>query len=473
MSNKTRLHIFTLNDISYCVNCETYEMLIIPRELIPLCEVYAQRDVIPKQDKSLLKQFLDFIRVNERIFKMTATVIPNSTKMPIFSFCPAHQCNFECRYCFARKEATVQYNQKAISLRIVDLIFDYMLKKFPDFNKFRLEFVSGGEPLMNFASIKHACNLSRNLFESSGKEFMIQLVTNGTMLTWDILEFLQQHPVSIGISFEGTEANQNYLRIMKNHENSYEAVKFRILEIINSERYHNLAKGIWIISIVTSYCTSLVEIVESNIALGIHSMEMRIARGPENNELFMNYGNIAHFKTLYLDLFAYLELNIKQNNLKPLLMILNNYDFFGKIIKRIICKEHVLFRCGAGVSKFAFSADGDIYPCDSFVGEKEFLMGKVTEPQDILTSTPFIFADINHRNPCSLCKFRYLCAGDCYYNSYVNNQDIYNSDTAFCIFMQFICDLSFKFVGVLQTQDGIDIDQLSKYLKKRDMINHF
>lgn len=57
-----------------------------------------------------------------------------------------------------------------------------------------------------------------------------------------------------------------------------------------------------------------------------------------------------------------------------LLLILNDNDYFGKIIKRIILKEAYAFRCKAGRSKITVCPNGDIYPCDSFVGKEDYFI---------------------------------------------------------------------------------------------------
>ncbi len=44
---------------------------------------------------------------------------------------------------------------------------------------------------------------------------------------------------------------------------------------------------------------------------------------------------------------------------------------------RLITKNKIVYRCQAGKNKFSITADGDIYPCDSFVGMKGMKIGNV------------------------------------------------------------------------------------------------
>ena len=455
-----------MNGRYYGFNCMTYKFLEIPDALKNITQEYLLNNQLYSFDKDQVKNFLDFFQMHRCFFLGNIDITVNKPKMPIFSFCPVHNCNFTCRYCFAKESN--YYDHQIISADTVSSVFYYMLSRFKEYDDFRLEFVSGGEPLLNFHAIKHACLLAEKL-RAENKNIRVFLVTNGSLLTDDILSFLEKHNVYLGISFEGTEDYQNYLRQMKSGNKSYDCVAPIIKKIKHNHQLTNLNNNLWIISVITSYCSSLEEIIEAHLKLGIQSAELRIARGNEESKLFLNHDNVDYFKSLYQKLFHYLSINLLNNRFKPLFLILNNYDTFGKLVKRLICGDHVLYRCGAGATKLAFAANGDIYPCDSFAGHTNYRLGNA---KDVYHAEYFSREDIRNREPCSHCEFRFLCGGDCYYNSFVNRKDPQNCNTAYCLLMKELCDLAVKLV-ILLKNDQYKFTQIQRHLIMRDYINNY
>lgn len=461
-----KIYIFDFNKEWYLFNCITYNFLRIPDDLTTSVIYYVRQNRIAPGDNIAIKNLIDFLRVNREFFNCKVDIHENSPKMPIFSFCPAHNCNFKCRYCFAKNEKV--YSDTKISQKMVDAVFDYMLSRFNQYNAFRLEFVSGGEPLLNFEAVKHACNLSHNL-KKNGIEINILLVTNASLLTDDILEFFESNNVFLGISFDGTEKYQNSMRLMKNGDESYSIVAEKINRIKSSKKLVNTRNNLWIISVITSCCDSLVDIIKNLLCMGVKSAELRVARGNEEEGLFLNAQNIDHFIKIYDELCLYIIENIKKDIYDPLLLILNNYDTLGKLIKRLMCGNHVLYRCNAGVFKFAFTATGDIYPCDSFVGLKEFKIGNImdNERRDSAVREP-----VSARNQCDSCYFEYICGGDCYYNSFVNNKDTKINGTAYCLFMKELCAMSIKILFVLK-DNSKKYKEIKHHLMMRDYFNNY
>lgn len=465
---KNKIHFINYGNEYYIFNCITYKFLRVPHNLQLMMDFYINNSRINSKDKALIKEFLDFLYIHKDFFSLKIDVYEVPPKMPIFSFCPTHNCNFQCKYCFSKN--AIKYDGVTITTDIIDAVFKYMRASYNNYNSFRLEFVSGGEPLLNFDAIKYACVLADEL-KIKGININIFLVTNASLLTSEILKFLEDHNVSLGITFEGTEKSQNFLRSMKNGEKSYPIVLKNIKYIKATESLFNIRKNLWIISIITSYCTSLVDIVESCLELEINSAELRVARGDQNDELFLNSTNLSHFVNLYLELNEYILKNIQNNNYRPLYLILNNYDTWGKLIKRIICQEMVIYRCNAGVNKFAFAANGDIYPCDSFVGDENYKLGNVYENVKLRYKIS-IRKNVEQRSPCSECKYKYICGGDCYYNSIINNNDVQKSNTAYCSLMKELCSLAINMVLFLK-KDEQKYNEIKRYLNMRDYFNRY
>ena len=137
--------------------------------------------------------------------------------------------------------------------------------------------------------------------------------------------------------------------------------------------------------------------------------------------------------------FAKWLLKTLDEGIEYLLLILNDNDYFGKIIKRIILKEAYMYRCKAGRSKITICPNGDVYPCDSFVGNENYLLGNINtsfNPRSVC------FHDVNHRNPCSDCSIKYLCGGDCYYNSMLHTGNHNAPDKKMCEIFIGLCNIA-------------------------------
>lgn len=55
-------------------------------------------------------------------------------------------------------------------------------------------------------------------------------------------------------------------------------------------------------------------------------------------------------------------------------MLSNDNDYLGKILRRIILRRIVTHRCQAGKNKVSITANGQLFPCDSFVGKMNFVL---------------------------------------------------------------------------------------------------
>lgn len=92
-------------------------------------------------------------------------------------------------------------------------------------------------------------------------------------------------------------------------------------------------------------------------------------------QLTINSNNLEKIKRLYNELFEFFIENIKDGNIEHLKMIINDNDHFEKIIRRLIIRTVVSNRCQAGKNKVSLTANGKLYPCDSFVGNESFVIG--------------------------------------------------------------------------------------------------
>lgn len=117
-----------------------------------------------------------------------------------------YTCNFKCIYCYSaagRSNEQVDFNK-------IKAVLDYLFcsgKK--QTTPYIINFSGGGEPLMSFTLIKRTVEYVEQINKDGKYKYNIGLVTNGSLITPDIIDFLQEHKVDMAVSFEILERLQN------------------------------------------------------------------------------------------------------------------------------------------------------------------------------------------------------------------------------------------------------------------------
>ena len=348
------------------------------------------------------------------------------------SFPSVHSCNLACKYCFAKSGTNYTGSNSRMNEEVVDQIIKKCCNNyFKNSNILKIDFVSGGEPLLNFDLIYYLIKNKNHYEKIYNKQIEIFLCTNATLLTRDIIEILNSNNIDFGISLDGYKKINDQHRIYHNGTSTYDDVVSKISHIVRSTDYSSQTKNFWVLGVITSKTDSIVQILKHYRELGIKNVQLKICRLEKDNELSLKEDNINHFINLYVELTKFIKAEAKNNNLDYLMMILNDNDYYGKILKRLLIRDISTRRCSVGRSKLSFAANGDIYPCDSFVGMPDYKIGNVFDEQTS-NSNRLTEVNVNISPQCQTCDIRYICGGDCYYNSLLVNKDILVPDKLIC-----------------------------------------
>lgn len=98
------------------------------------------------------------------------------------------------------------------------LYYDY----FKEYQLIRFDFVSGGEPLLNFNIIKKLKLLLDRYNAECSKSSFIWMCSNAYLLNDEILEYLEKNKIGLGISFEGGKEYHDELRALENAQGTYD-----------------------------------------------------------------------------------------------------------------------------------------------------------------------------------------------------------------------------------------------------------
>lgn len=329
------------------------------------------------------------------------------TATSLFIFVVTNACNMSCVYCQAQSEkGTIRGN---MSFETAEKAVDIVLECPSD--SISIEF-QGGEPLINFETIKHIIEYTNQ--KNTSKHIDFNLVSNLTLLTEENADYLTKHHVRISVSLDGDELLHNMNR------------KYRV----GGGTYQDALKGIKLIckygaapgAIQTTTRNSLSrykEIIDAYVELGFRSIILRpLTPLGYANETWKEIGYTEdEFMEFYNNSLNYiLELNCKGIKFREgHAQIMLEKMFNGISVNYMELRSP----CGAGVGQMAFYYNGNVYTCDegrmlSEMGNDIFKMGNVYDSS---------YGDLIESTACkAVCSASFLeslpSCSDCVYNPY-------------------------------------------------------
>ena len=137
-----------------------------------------------------------------------------------------YTCNFKCIYCYSaagRSQEEVKFDDiKAV----VDYLFNPSRKQK---SPYIINFSGGGEPLISFPLIKKTIEYIHEVADDTHFRYNIGLVTNGSLITPEIIDYFLLRKIDMAVSFEILPYLQNKER------GSYEKVAANIDMMLEKE----------------------------------------------------------------------------------------------------------------------------------------------------------------------------------------------------------------------------------------------
>lgn len=117
-----------------------------------------------------------------------------------------YTCNFKCIYCYS----AVGRSSRQIEFEKIKAVIDYLFcsgKK--QVNPYIINFSGGGEPLLSFDLIKKTVEYIEQANAGKNYIYNVGLVTNGSLITPEMVDYLQVKGVDMVVSFEILERLQD------------------------------------------------------------------------------------------------------------------------------------------------------------------------------------------------------------------------------------------------------------------------
>lgn len=130
-----------------------------------------------------------------------------------------YTCNFKCIYCYS----AAGRSQGEVKFEDIKAVADYLFKSGrKQTNPYIINFSGGGEPLLSFPLIKKTVEYIHEIADGTEYKYNIGLVTNGSLITPEIIDYFTKWKVDMAVSFEILPELQNKER------GSYEKVAANI-----------------------------------------------------------------------------------------------------------------------------------------------------------------------------------------------------------------------------------------------------
>jgi uncharacterized protein len=325
----------------------------------------------------------------------------------------AHDCNLKCKYCFA-DEGEYKGCRKLLTPEVGKKSIDFVIKNSGPRRNIEID-LFGGEPLMNFETIREIVDYARNQEKIHNKVIRFTMTTNATLLNDEIMEYIDKHMGNIVLSIDGRKEVNDSVRVRADGSGSYERILPKIKTMVDRR---DKSKQYYVRGTFTRANTDFYEDVKHLADLGFKEVSVEPVVLPDEHELSLRREDLPvifeQYDKLYEDL-----LNRHENG--------DAFKFyhFNIDLQGGPCVYKRISGCGAGHEYVAVTPDGDIYPCHQFVGNESFKMGNVFEGViDMNLSDTFKKAHIYNKPKCKDCWARFYCSGGCQANNFNFNGDM-------------------------------------------------
>ncbi|MEC4722808.1 quinohemoprotein amine dehydrogenase maturation protein [Noviherbaspirillum sp. CPCC 100848] len=334
-------------------------------------------------------------------------------------------CNLSCTYCY-KEDLAVPSKGEKMQFETAKKSIDLVLAEGAQNERINVVFF-GGEPLTNMRLIKQAVQYAEERCAELGKRVDFTMTTNATLLTEEIVDYLDEHHFGISISMDGPEAVHDRRRKTVGGTGTYTTVAKKARMLL--ERYRSRAVGARVT--LTAGYTDVVAIHHHlKNELGFAEVGFAPATsGPistfnlDATELRAVFDNM---RTLGLE---YRDAALEGKN--------TGFSNMHQMMSDLYEGRRKALPCGAGIGLLAVDKKGDLNLCHRFTGSEMPTFGNVQQGIDKAALGTFLEGALDRSGKgCSTCRIRNLCAGGCYHESYAHFSDPLSPTYHYCDLMR-------------------------------------
>ena len=362
---------------------------------------YLEHHIVPVEND--LRKLADELFITNQILDIDVPKAGQTTRM---SLMPNYFCNFSCSYCYSAKGRSKQ----VISWEKVKATLDYFI------NDHRVSppqtlslFVSGGgEPLLSWNIVSCAIDYAYERAQTQGFTLSVSLITNGSLITEEIIEWLKGRNCTVCVSFEVLEDLQNSQR------GQYDTVKQSI------KRLGSAGVNTMINATITPLSVGRMREMVEEVSRNYPFVKQFTMEPVTSKDLFPSSLDLRHFYDTFIEEYA----KAKQYAVESGLHLRFEMDE--------ALNSTVIRHCPG---KFCLTAEGTVSACHLATSPKESrytkcVYGKVNE-EGIVMIDEAKFQQLFEENMlakhrCDKCFARWNCGGECMARNDTYPQDYMN-----------------------------------------------
>jgi len=357
-------------------------------------------------------------------------------------------CNLSCTYCY-KEDLDIPSAGRKMELQTAIDSVEMLLRESPDEDRYTVVFF-GGEPLSNRPLIEAMVDYCERRFAELGKQLDFVMTTNATLLTDEIIDWLNAHRFGLSVSMDGPKAIHDKNRITVGGQGTYDVVRRKALRLL--ERYDSRPIGA---RVTLTRGTTEVERIWDHLFNEMGFSEVGFAPvtsgdissyNLSSEELIEVFAGMKRLGQRYLD--AALEhRNIGFSNMHQLITDL--HEGHKKALP-----------CGAGLKMLAVDHEGELNLCHRFTGSDMPTFGNVKTGVQQVELGDFLSKRLDRTDTgCASCRIRNLCSGGCYHESYARYGDPTHPTYHYCDLMRDWVDFGIEVYSRIMAANPAFIDQ--------------
>lgn len=423
-----------------------------------------QEEIVTIVKENDLKEYEVFAvtSLEERLSKIATyniQKIKETSSRGLFTLClhPSRKCNLNCKYCFKDSQ---YLGEEQLSFAIAKDAIDFVVNEYaPCASKYVVDLSGSGEPLLEIKLLKQIVDYCKQKRDEICKNIEVMFCTNLTLLTPEIVEYLDNEPVIIlGVSIDGDRVTNDGNRVYANGKGTYDDI------VKGLKMFKNKKLGLAVT--ITPLNQNVDSIYDCLYRLpNVDCISMKFIRNYDGSKYDFGRFDMRYMLSRYKNLCNRIFEELSNDNFDYLQKLVRGGDYFGGIIYSNMFKgTYKIYRCDAGKSRISVNSEGDIFACSVMNGNQDFSIGNIYEGIESRKQKKFEFVSVESLSTCQSCLIRNACGGECYTNSYLKNNSLYTPVDGMCILKKELNKLSMSFIEVLKRKHMNMYDKFADFV---------
>lgn len=391
-----------------------------PKKVIEkLSRFYVEKDILSCYDE--VKQlYEEGVLFSEDDYQKFAKY---SVAAPIKAMCllVEQDCNLRCEYCFAGTGDYGTGKRTHMDFKTGRKALDFLLENSGDRENLELDFF-GGEPLMNWDTVKRLVEYGRSKEKDFGKRFRFTITTNGMLLDEEKMDFINKEFSNVVMSVDGRKEVNDRMRKRIDGTGCYDRIMDKYKLLAQKRNYENY----YVRGTFTKYNLDFADDVLHLYNEGFDQISVEPVTSDPGVSYALTEKELPAIFSEYERLANIILEHDKQGK---------HFNFFHFMLDldQGPCAIKRLRGCGSGNEYVAITPDGDIYPCHQFVGYEDYKMGNLNDGTfSIDIKNQFASAHIYTKEDCGKCWAKFYCSGGCNANNYIYTGNILTAHKLSC-----------------------------------------